>query len=1120
MATPNAGYAVLQVIPSVRGISDELRRQIVGPAGDAGDRAGTAAGEGLKSKLKAGAVVAGIAAGAALVKGIGDAMGQLNATSLLQAQLGSTNKVAAKHGKIAGRLYSTGVTDTFEDAAASIRVVMTSGLLPPGATNKQIESISAKVTDLSTVFDADLGQAANAAGQLMKTGLARNATEAIDLITRGFQTMGPRADDLIDTTNEYAGQFQKLGLSGKEAFGLLSQGMKAGARDTDFVADALKEFSIRAVDGSKASAEGFKALGLNAREMTAQIAGGGKGASDGLQLVLDRLRAMKDPVEREAAAVALFGTKAEDLGKSLFALDPSKAEQALGRVEDASKKVGETIRSGPAHELTVFKRTLQQAFVEFLGGKVLPVITEVGRWLNTYLVPALAATADVVGPVLVAGFSGLVQVGRSVVDWLRDMNAWLIPIGIAVAGFTLALSANAIAIGLVTVAMRVAGGVAKVWTAITRAATIAHAALNAVMRANVIILVITAIVALVAALVVAYKKSETFRNIVNGAFQGMLAVGRAIGGWFSGPFVRFFTQTIPGAFRTVLNWVRSNWPWLLGALTGPIGLAVVFIVKHWRRVRDFFLAAWQFIVRNVLTPIRTFFTSTIPGWARTVRDRVVAAWGTVRDRVHSAYAFVRDGVFSPLRTFFTSTIPGWAATVRDRVAGAFGTLRDRVHGVYTFIRDRVFNPIGRFFKDTIPGWARSMKDKVVDFFAKMRDGLGRTWDGIKSKAKAPVNWVIRNVWNNGIVSIWKKITGWIGLGNKLKTLKELASGGTVGSGFGQPATPGVFNRPTAIVGEGNPAHPEFVIPTDPKYRGRARMLWEAAGAQLMEDGGVLGFLGGVAKKVGGAVVGGIKSIGDFLADPLGAAKKMLNSALGKLGDLGDHPFARMVARFPRMAVDGLIGLIKDAAGSLLGAIGLGGGGGSGVNRWKPVVQMALRQVGQPAAYTGITLRRMNQESGGNPKAVNRWDINWQRGHPSVGLMQVIRPTFQRYAGRYRKTGPFLYGVSINPLANIYSSMRYALASYGSLPRAYNRPGGYDDGGLLPPGLHSVYNGTRRPERVLTDRQWQALFAAARGGDGPRGDTYNFYPRTLDMTVADLDVLQRRQEARARMGRPR
>ncbi|MFF3891790.1 peptidoglycan DD-metalloendopeptidase family protein [Streptomyces sp. NPDC001812] len=128
----------------------------------------------------------------------------------------------------------------------------------------------------------------------------------------------------------------------------------------------------------------------------------------------------------------------------------------------------------------------------------------------------------------------------------------------------------------------------------------------------------------------------------------------------------------------------------------------------------------------------------------------------------------------------------------------------------------------------------------------------------------------------------------------------------------------------------------------------------------------------------------------------------------------------------------------------------GGGdvGGHGVQRWAGTVRTALGQLNQSMSLVNTTLRRMNQESGGNPKAVNRSDINWQRGTPSVGLMQVIEPTFRAFAGRYKNVGPKLYGVSTDPLANVYASMRYALRTYGSLPRAYNRPGGYAMGGIV------------------------------------------------------------------------
>jgi hypothetical protein len=180
---------------------------------------------------------------------------------------------------------------------------------------------------------------------------------------------------------------------------------------------------------------------------------------------------------------------------------------------------------------------------------------------------------------------------------------------------------------------------------------------------------------------------------------------------------------------------------------------------------------------------------------------------------------------------------------------------------------------------------------------------------------------------------------------------------------------------------------------------------------------------------------------------------------------------------------------------LINGLGLGGGGGgvgggapggSGVRRWAPTILRALSLLGQSSSWLNTVERRMQRESGGNPTIVNRWDSNWRAGTPSVGLMQVIGPTFRANAGRFLHTGPFLYGVSTNGLANTYAGLHYAIRRYGSLS-ALNRPGGYDQGGLLKPGMTLVANGTGRPERVLSPAQTALLDRQlSRVGGGARG----------------------------------
>ena len=118
--------------------------------------------------------------------------------------------------------------------------------------------------------------------------------------------------------------------------------------------------------------------------------------------------------------------------------------------------------------------------------------------------------------------------------------------------------------------------------------------------------------------------------------------------------------------------------------------------------------------------------------------------------------------------------------------------------------------------------------------------------------------------------------------------------------------------------------------------------------------------------------------------------------------------------------------------------------GSGVERWRGTVVEALKLVGQSTSRTmqDIVLRRMNQESSGNPRAINNWDVNARRGTPSKGLMQVIDPTFRAHA-----RAPYNRNIW-DPMSNITASMYYALSRYGSLPAAYNRKGGYKDGGII------------------------------------------------------------------------
>lgn len=190
---------------------------------------------------------------------------------------------------------------------------------------------------------------------------------------------------------------------------------------------------------------------------------------------------------------------------------------------------------------------------------------------------------------------------------------------------------------------------------------------------------------------------------------------------------------------------------------------------------------------------------------------------------------------------------------------------------------------------------------------------------------------------------------------------------------------------------------------------------------------------------------------------------------GMVGGLSVTPSLPSV---PAMAAAALTVIRHLARRNIASLMGGAMPGGAGVARWAGVILTALRLLGQSAGWLGLVERRMNQESGGNPYAINKWDSNWAAGTPSVGLMQVIGPTFAAYAGPFRGVGPFAYGTSENPLANVYAGLNYAIHRYGTLA-ALGQPGGYDHGGLWMPGQLGI-NTSGRPEMVRSASQEDAL----------------------------------------------
>jgi hypothetical protein len=637
------GVGYVRLLPSMRGFgaaaSKELGSALTGPAKSAGQDAGSnftsGVGSGIdkdKGKISGfgskmgdlfkGALAAGgVAAGAALVVGLMSSLDTEVAEDRLAAQLGG-GAWAEGMGEVAGNLYIDAFGDSVADTAGAVKTTLQSGLLPEGATNAQVESMTEKVLTFSDVLEQDLPMATQAASNMIRSGLAKDGGEALDVLTAGIQAGADRAGDLAETFQEYSTIFRDIGLSGQQATGLLSQGLQAGARDADTVADALKEFAIRGQDASEASAAGFAAIGLNAEEMTAKVAAGGPAASEALGQVLDGLRGIEDPVARNAAAVALFGTKAEDLGDSLFALDLDTAAAELGDVAGATDELGSAYDNN-ATKIESFRRQALEKLSSFIGEKVIPAVEGISAWAKENPA-AFKAIAAVIGGVLVVAFA-----------------AW-------------AVSAASAAVATI----------AATWP----------------------ILAVGAAVAGIAALVVIHW------DTIAAAFRGG-------------------AEAIVGFVGGVINWVKTNWPLLLAILTGPIGIAVLIISRHWDTIKagvtaakDWVVGAWDSVVG---------FVTGLPGRIATAASGM---WDSIKEGFRSAInriigwwnglsLTIGGGTYDPLGAFGPAiSVPSFTLSTPDigLRLGQGGIVSHRPGGHIANIaeggEDEVVSPISKLQK--------------------------------------------------------------------------------------------------------------------------------------------------------------------------------------------------------------------------------------------------------------------------------------------------------------------------------------------------------------------------------------------------------------------------------------
>lgn len=565
---------------------------------------------------------------------------------------------------------------------------------------------------------------------------------------------------------------------------------------------------------------------------------------------------------------------------------------------------------------------------------------------------------------------------------------------------------------------------------------------------------------------------------------------------------------------------------------------------------------WDYVMNNVIKPVINWFRDVVWPLIGRVIDLIKEKFENFKNNLKRIWNFVRYVVIQPVVDWLMDNVVGRISTFIDKVKEGFEGLKTSIGEIWDQIKDVIRDPV-EWIIDTI------LNDGIIDNINSVLSTFGMedkhigavslpsgfatggyTGPGSKYQPAGVVHadeYVIRkesqrslrNAAPGFLDSLNKYGAGALGYasGGLVSLGPAFTGSGSRGDGYGarggkHKGIDWALPHGTALIAtaDGTAAqsynsaagnkltlsHGNGVATTYHHLSGYA----VPTGARVSK-GQVIGYVGSTGRSSGPQLHMGVQKDGTYVnPDPYltgggeAGSGGMWNPFAGLWDSLkakvsekvGDSVFGQMLGGMPKYLIDQGKNWFTDQ----VAAIGDFASDVGGATRWSAVASEALLRENQfgPKRLASL-LRRMGQESGYDPSAINNWDVNAKNGTPSKGLMQVIQPTFDAY--RDASLGNDIW----DPLQNIVASIRYTLDRYGNLETGWDRAGGYaegglvrpllhDQGGYLQPGLSVIENRTRKPEYILNQKQWDAVYES-RNQDG-RDITLNQYINSTNATA--------------------
>lgn len=338
------------------------------------------------------------------------------------AATGTAVEATGQYEEVLKNIYKNNYGEDFQDIADSMAQVKTQlGEIE----DTELQSVTEDALALRDTFGFEVNESVRAAKMLMDQ-FGISSEEAYNLIAQGAQQGLDKNGDLLDSINEYSVHFKQNGLNATDMFNTFKQGADSGAFSIDKVGDAIKEMGIRMKDGS--ATDSLKAMKLNADDITQAFGEGGERASWAFGEVVEGLKNIEDPIEQNAAGVAIFGTMWEDLGK-----DAVFAMTEYGDKFDETVNTMDQLKEVKYDNLTDLfeglKRNVEMLLLP-LGNALMPILTQVIQIISDNM-PMIQGMIEQVSPIISEMFAQLLpplmELVQSIMPVFMDIIQQLIP---------------------------------------------------------------------------------------------------------------------------------------------------------------------------------------------------------------------------------------------------------------------------------------------------------------------------------------------------------------------------------------------------------------------------------------------------------------------------------------------------------------------------------------------------------------------------------------------------------------------------------------------------------------------------------------------------------------------